>query len=157
MKILVSSCLLGKRVRFDGKSKFIEAIEELSRYHELIPFCPEVSGGLKTPRNPSEIQGSSIEILDNKKGSKVINDVGEDVTAQFLEGAGKALNICQELDIKVAILKSKSPSCGYGKVYDGSFSKTLIEGNGLTAQILSQNGITICNEENYMRLIPCCK
>lgn len=156
MKILVSACLLGERVRFDGKSKYLEGLEELSRYHELIPFCPEVSGGLAVPRESAEIKGTASGILDNSDSSHVISVSGNDFTAQFLEGAGKALNICIEKGIKLAILKSKSPSCGYGRVYDGSHTRTLIDGNGVTAQILIDNDITVLNENNYTQLLDCC-
>lgn len=157
MKILVSSCLLGEKVRFDGKSKSIENIERLSRYHELISFCPEVAGGLSVPREACEILGNSIEILNNNKNSsRVISRSGEDKTAEFLCGAGKALNLCKEQGIVIAILKSKSPSCGIHKVYDGTHSRTLTDGNGITAQLLLDNNIRVLDEDGINYLLDDC-
>ena len=133
-KILISACLLGERVRFDGKVKTYN-LEALENY-ELVACCPEVDGGLPTPRSPSEMQ------LDGK----VINSAGIDVSEEFNIGAKLALDTANFHDIKVAILKSKSPSCSNKVVYDGSFSGILIEGFGVTVKLLEQNGIKVFNE-----------
>lgn len=153
MKILISSCLLGQKVRYDGKDKFVEGIEMISRYHEIFAFCPEVAGGLLVPREPSEIKGSSIDILKNGEG-QILTISGKDVTKEFLEGAGKALNLVVELGIEAAVLKENSPSCGSTHVYDGTFNGNLIEGTGLTAQLLINNGIKVYTENNFHELLP---
>ena len=135
-KILISACLVGDKVKYDGKSNYNPLIKELLEHYELVPFCPEVEGGLPTPRKPSE-----------RKGDKVINDAGKDVTNFFVSGAKKALTICQYLNIKVAILKERSPSCGSKNVHDGSFSNRLIKGEGVTTELLRKNGIKVISEE----------
>ena len=142
-KILISACLIGDKTRYDGKSNYHPLIKELLEKYELVPFCPEVEGGLRTPRHPSEI------VKD-----KVINDEGKDVTKYFKEGASKALMICQYLQIKTAILKEGSPSCGLNQVYDGTFSGRKIKGSGITAQLLIKNGIRVLSEndiEEFLR------
>ena len=137
MRILISACLLGCACRYDGKSKPCNAAKERAHAYELVPFCPEIYGGLPTPRLPSEIVGD-----------KVINKNGEDVTAEYLRGAMEALSIAKELGCTAAVLKAKSPSCGKGQVYDGSFSATLKDGNGVTAQMLMEHGIPVfCENE----------
>lgn len=144
MNILVSACLLGINCRFDGDSKYLEQLKILKDKHNLIPICPEIYGGMKTPRQPSE-----------KIGNKVISKTGEDVTDYFKRGAIETLKLAKFFDCKLAILKERSPSCGYGKIYDGTFSGTLIDGNGVTADLLSENGITIIGEsgiEEYFDL-----
>ena len=133
MKILVSSCLLGKNVRYDGKNNLID--HKIFQENQIFPICPEVDGGLPTPRPPSEI------VKD-----KVINIHGEDVSKFFQNGANLALSLAKKQGIKIAILKSKSPSCGKDKIYDGSFSKKLISGDGLTAKTLKENGIKVFDE-----------
>lgn len=133
MKILVSSCLLGKNVRYDGKNNLID--HKIFQENQIFPICPEVDGGLPTPRPPSEI------VKD-----KIINIHGEDVSKFFQNGANLALSLAKKQGIKIAILKSKSPSCGKDKIYDGSFSKKLISGDGLTAKILKENGIKVFDE-----------
>lgn len=138
MKIAVSSCLLGINCKYNGKSNYNEDIIQLKEKHELIPICPEVLGGLPTPRVPSEI------IND-----KVVNQEGLDVTINYNDGANKALKILKENDIKIAILKSKSPSCGKGQIYDGTFTHTLILGNGITTQLFLENDILVLNENNF--------
>ena len=135
-KILVSACLLGFACRYDGKQKPCQKVLRLNESASLIPFCPECMGGLPTPRPPAELQGT-----------KVINAKGADVTAQYRKGAEEALRLCQALGIEKAILKSRSPSCGKGAIYDGSFTKTLKEANGITADLLLQNAIEVITEE----------
>ena len=131
-KILVSMCLLGINCKYNGGNNLSEEVLEYIKDKEVYPICPEIMGGLKTPRNPSEIQGN-----------KVINNIGEDVTQQYLKGAEETLKIAKLFNIKKAILKAKSPSCGNGKIYDGTFTSTLIEGDGITTKLLKENGIEV--------------
>jgi len=136
MAILVSACLLGIKCRYDGKSKAYPAVLELLKNETLIPVCPEQLGGRPTPRIPVEI-----------KNGRVVEENGCDRTEEFVHGAEEALRIAKMYDCKKAILKAKSPSCGFGKIYDGTFSKTLTDGNGISAQLLYDNGIEIINED----------
>ncbi|MGL4792000.1 MAG: DUF523 domain-containing protein [Anaerotignaceae bacterium] len=136
MNILVSGCLVGLSCRYDGKVKEYPNILELSKKHTLIPVCPEQLGGRSTPRQAVEI-----------KDGKVLDINGNDHTQEFVKGANEVLKIAKLSDCNLAILKSKSPSCGYGEIYDGTFSKSLISGNGITAQFLSENGMRIKNEK----------
>ena len=156
MKILVSSCLLGEDVKYDGGNNSIalnpkvsfslkELFMDILCENEIYSFCPEVSGGLKTPRTPAEI-------VKRDKPFIVQTQNGEDVTINFLLGAKKALDLCIEEDIKVALLKANSPSCGNIKTYDGTFTNTLIESQGLSAKLLKENGITVFNEEGLKEL-----
>ena len=135
-KILISACLIGDKVKFDGGSNYNPLYKELSVKYDLVPFCPEVEGGLSIPRKPSE-----------RRGEKVINDAGKDVTQFFQAGAKKALAICQYLGIKIAILKERSPSCGSKQIHDGTFSNRLIKGEGVTTELLRRNGIRVISEE----------
>lgn len=139
MNIIVSACLLGANTRYDGKSSSTEKVISLLKQHNLIPVCPEQLGGMQTPRYPSEIQAGE---------SVIKNSQGEDVTSYFVKGAEEALNLAFLYKCKRAILKSKSPSCGKGLVYDGSFSRRLIEGNGIFAQMLIDNGIEVYTEKD---------
>jgi uncharacterized protein YbbK (DUF523 family) len=136
MKILVSACLLGEPCRYDGKSKPCDAVRALGKRHILIPICPEVMGGLPTPRVPAEIQPDG----------HVVNRDGADVSAHYEKGAQVALNLAHENGCTLAILKEKSPSCGNREVYDGSFSGTLIAGQGICAHLLEANGIRVIGE-----------
>lgn len=113
----------------------------------LIPVCPEVFGGLTTPRTPNEIVGGDgDDVIDGE--AKVITKDGEDVTEEFIKGARRALEIARIFNIKKAILKQRSPSCGNGKIYDGTFSGNLIEGDGVTAALFKRNGIEVISEED---------
>lgn len=141
-KILISACLIGDKCKYDGHANYSPLYKELLEKYELVPFCPEVEGGLPTPRKPSE-----------RKGDRVINNAGKDVTKQFNEGAQKALNICKYLDIKIAILKENSPSCGSTQIYDGNFKNKLIKGEGVTTELLRKNGITVYNENQIEELL----
>lgn len=136
MNILVSACLLGCACRYDGKSKPCDAVTALSKEYTLVPFCPEIYGGLPTPRPASEIVGG-----------RVINSEGKDVTAEYEKGALEALRIAELFGCKAAVLKAKSPSCGKGQIYDGSFGGTLCEGDGICAKLLMDKGITVLTEE----------
>ena len=135
MRILVSACLLGLPCRYDGKSKPCDRVIALAEKHELVPFCPEIYGGLPTPRVPAE-----------RAGDRVINRAGVDVTENYRSGARQALALVQMLGCKAAILKEKSPSCGSGLIYDGSFSGVLVPGDGVTAELLKENGIEVYGE-----------
>jgi len=135
--ILCSACLLGIKCRYDGKDKLNKKVIELSKKKILIPVCPEQLGGLSTPREPAE-----------QKGKRVITKSGKDVTQNFKKGAKEVLKLAKLLGSKEAILKQKSPSCGFGKIYDGSFSGQLIKGNGVTAALLKRNKIKIITEED---------
>ncbi len=136
MKILVSACLLGEPCRYDGKSKPCDAVRALAKHHTLIPICPEVMGGLPTPRVPSEIQADG----------RVVSREGTDVSDHYLRGAQIALDLAREHGCTLAILKEKSPSCGNREVYDGSFSGKLVHGQGICAHLLEKNGIRVIGE-----------
>ena len=131
-KILVSSCLLGLNCRYDGKNNYSEEIDEFLKDYDVIPICPEIMGGLPTPRCPAE-----------KIGDKVITKEGIDVTEQYVKGANECLFLAKKYNVKKALLKLRSPSCGYGQIYDGTFSHTLVDGNGVTTELLKNNGIEI--------------
>jgi uncharacterized protein YbbK (DUF523 family) len=133
---LCSACLLGIKCRYDGKHNLNEKVVELAKKEKLIPVCPEHLGGLPTPREPAEI-----------RGSRVITRSGKDVTEYFERGAKKVLKIAKFLKVKEAILKQASPSCGSGKIYDGTFSGRIIKGDGITAKLLKKNGIRVISEE----------
>ncbi len=135
MNILVSACLLGIECRYNQTGEACSAVEALRGKHQLIPVCPEIYGGLPTPRPPAEICGG-----------RVVNREGEDVTKQYRRGAEAALRLAQYFDCTVAILKERSPSCGYGRIHDGSFAGGMTDGNGVTAQLLSEHGIRILGE-----------
>ena len=145
---LVSACLLGIRCTWNGDDKYKnDRAIELLKVETLIPVCPEQLGGLATPRIPQEIQGGGGEdVLDNK--CKVLNKDGRDVTREFITGAEETLKIARQLKVKEFIGKSKSPSCGCGQIYDGSFSGKLVSGDGVTTALLRQNGIRIISEED---------
>ena len=145
--IIVSACLIGENVRYDGKIKPCKSSEfkKLIEQNDILPFCPEVEGGLPTPRAPSEIlKADGRGVI--KGEAKIVNSKGEDVTEFFLKGAHKALEAAKKHNIKAAVLKSKSPSCSNKMIYDGTFSKTLNQGVGVTAALLDQNGIKVFDE-----------
>ncbi|MDO5714723.1 MAG: DUF523 domain-containing protein [Tissierellia bacterium] len=143
-KIIISACLLGEPCRYDGKDNRIPEIAYLKEKYTLIPFCPEVSGGLPTPRPPAEIQNDVV-----------ITKTGLDVTKEFLLGARKLLALALKYKCNRAILKARSPSCGHGMIYDGSFTKTLIPGNGIAAQILLEHNIKVYSEDELEELESC--
>ena len=139
--MLVSACLLGVGCRYDGLSRPNLEVISLSQEYELVPFCPEIYGGLPTPRTPSEIVGDRVVMKD-----------GRDVTAEYSRGATEAVRLCKLLGIKKACLKAKSPSCGAGQIYDGTFSGILVEGDGITTRALVEGGVFVVNEEEVARL-----
>ncbi len=145
--ILISACLCGVDCKYSGKNNYSEGAFELFKSGKAMLVCPEQLGGLSTPRHPAEIsQGTAEDVINGC--CKILNNQGEDVTKQFIKGAEETLKIAKAIDCKKAILKSKSPSCGCGKVYNGNFDGTLIKGNGLTAQLLLNNGIEVVTEED---------
>lgn len=144
MNVLISACLIGVNCRYDGNGFETKIYENLHNDVNLIPVCSEQLGGLETPRSPVEI-----------RGNKAFNKKGDDVTKNFLKGAEEVLNLAKKFNCRYAILKSNSPSCGHNLRYDGTFSGRLIEGNGLTADLLAKNGIIIFNEKNYFDLKKC--
>ena len=144
-KVLVSACLLGYPVRYDGKSvplKEITWLQKLQQQNRLVIICPEQAGGLPTPRDPAERQQDKIMTVN-----------GQDVTTEFELGAQKALTLCQQHNIKIALLKAKSPSCGNHQIYNGQFDKTLIAGQGVTAELLNKNGIQVYSELEIDKLL----
>ena len=141
-KILVSACLLGEKTKYDGGDNLVEELKGLLEFFELVPFCPEMEGGLPCPRVPAE-----------RKGNWVINKDGVDVTEQYREGAEKALRLCKLLGIELAILKQGSPSCGSKEIYDGYFRDRKIAGKGVTAALLSGNGVRVMDEEEAIAFL----
>ena len=141
-RILISACLVGDNVKYNGGNNLSPKISALLEKYELVPFCPEVEGGLSIPRSPSE-----------RKGQSVINQDGEDVTDAFYRGAELAYNICLYLKIKTAILKERSPSCGSKTIYDGTFKHREISGMGVTAEYLKEKGIVVLSEEEIDSLL----
>ncbi len=147
-KILVSACLLGQKVRYDGSDKNQNDVllNELIAQSRVVTICPEVAGGLGVPRLPAEIQnGTGEQVLDEQ--ACLIDSAGKDVTPEFVSGAQQALALAQANNIRVAILKARSPSCGNTQIYDGTFSKRLIYGSGVTAALLERHGIKVFNED----------
>jgi len=146
-KILVSACLLGEKVRYDGNNLLVEnpVLLQWIKQRRVISFCPEVAAGLPTPRIAAEISGGDgNSVLAGE--AHVIDKSGEDVTQLFITGAKLALSLCQQWGIEVAILARRSPSCGDQTIYNRKFSATLIQGTGVTAALLSQNGIRVFNQ-----------
>ncbi len=145
---LISACLLGIKCAWSGDNCYQdEWAFKLARRESLVPVCPEQLGGLATPRPLQEIQGGGGEdVLDGK--CWVLNKEGMDVTREFISGAEETLKIAQQLNISEFIGKAKSPSCGCGQVYDGSFSKKMVSGDGVTTALLKRNGIKVVNIED---------
>ena len=141
-KILVSACLLGIKCRYDGRSVPNDRVIALSKKYSLIPVCPEIYGGLPTPRTPSERVGERVLMRD-----------GSDVTDNYMRGAVAAYELCRTLDVRVAVLKAKSPSCGRGEIYDGSFSGTLTDGDGVCAEYLTRMGIRVLTENEIDEIL----
>ena len=158
MKILISACLLGEPVRYDGRdnaskiSPWQKQIEEWAENDWLVPVCPEILGGLPTPRPPAEIQTSDGYQVIARQAS-VLTNTARDVTHAFLAGAERTLEIAQQHRVNVALLAARSPSCGSQGIYDGSFSKTLRPGAGVTVALLEQHGIPCYSPEEikYIR------
>ncbi|MCW8274615.1 DUF523 domain-containing protein [Pseudomonas sp. PCH199] len=145
-KILVSRCLLGHRVRYDGgASGPFDQLQVWLDEGRIVPLCPEVAGGLPTPRAAAEIPGGQgAQVLDGQ--ASVITTEGFDVSAQFLSGAYQALELVQKHGIRIAVLKANSPSCGNLLTYDGTFSGVKVSGEGVTAALLKRNGVLVFSE-----------
>lgn len=144
MRVLVSACLLGVNCRYNGIPKENEAVKELLEREDisLIPVCPEQLGGLPTPRTPSE-----------RRGSFVVSSEGEDRTAAFAKGAEETLRIAKLYGCEAALLKERSPSCGNKEVYDGTFSGTVVLGEGVTAELLRKNGVKVFGESELTEFL----
>jgi uncharacterized protein YbbK (DUF523 family) len=139
---LISACLAGIPCRYDGQAKGSAVMMELEKSGQVRTFCPETLGGLEIPRVPSEIVGGDgNDVLDGK--AKVMSRDGVDVTAAFIRGAEAVLALCRKFGVDEVLLKSKSPSCGVGRIYDGSFTGTLHSGDGVTAALLKRNSIIV--------------
>ena len=142
-RFVVSACLAGLHCRYDGRTNLKPEVAELVASGLAVPVCPEELGGLPTPRDPSE-----------RRGDSVVSNAGRDVTSEFSSGAEAALYIAEEYGCSAAILKARSPSCGCGRIYDGTFSRTLIDGNGLFAELLLKKGFEVFTEETWLGLTP---
>ena len=140
--ILVSACLLGLCCRYNAESKANESVLALAKTHSLVPVCPEQLGGLPTPRPPAE-----------RKGERVVSKNGTDVTDAFTKGAEETLLLARTLGCKTAVLKARSPSCGHGRIYDGTFTGKIVPGSGVTAELLEANGVNVYTEEELPSLI----
>ena len=139
---LVSMCLCGVNCKYSGGNNYDETVLKIVNKGDAIPVCPEIMGRLGTPRIPHEIVGGDgFDVLEGR--AKVISKDGDDNTVAFIAGAEKVLEIAKKLNVKEVIFKSKSPSCGNGKIYDGSFSGTLIDGVGVTTALMIKNGIRV--------------
>lgn len=141
--VIVSTCLFGIPCRYDGKSVVDETlIKKISAVCHPIPFCPEVYGGLTTPRDPAE-----------RIGDKVVSNKGKDVTEEYMRGAEECLRLAKMMGCEYALLKSRSPSCGKGTIYDGTFSGKLTGGDGVTAELLMKNGIRVFDSDHAEALL----
>ena len=143
MKILVSACLLGENCKYSGGNNYNQAVCDFARGHQVVPVCPEVLGGLPTPRPPAERQPDG----------RVVTREGVDVTEEYRSGAERALEIARAHGCTLALLKERSPSCGRGQIYDGTFSRTLVPGSGVAAQLLEEQGIAVYGESRLDELI----
>ena len=140
-KLLISACLTGENCKYDGGNNALppEKLAALEAKYRLVPVCPERDGGLPTPRVPSE-----------RRGDRVLNREGEDVTEAFRKGAALALETARKAGCTRALLKERSPSCGSGRIYDGSFSGTVISGDGVTAELLKEKGLAVYGETEFV-------
>ena len=145
-KVVVSACLVGVKCRYNGLDCGDRRLISKFAEREFIPICPEQIGGLPTPRPPVEIiGGAGEEVLDGS--ARVVTAGGEDRTEMFIQGAYRALKIAREHGATQAVFKSKSPSCGCGQIYDGSFTGRLTDGDGVTAALLRRHGLEVVTEE----------
>ena len=140
--VLVSACLLGARCRYAGDGKRLGGLDALMRCAQIVPMCPEIYGGLPTPRAPAE-----------RRGDRVINRDGADVTAEFERGAQEALELAELFGARFALLKERSPSCGSGEIYDGSFGGVRVNGDGVAAALLKAHGVEVYGESRLEELL----
>lgn|SRR3990167_3569168 len=147
-KILISGCLIGQKVRYDGKDSLQtnERLQQCIKDGRVVSICPEMAGGLPTPRPPSEIESGKNAESVLQFEARILTDQGTDVSDEYRKGAQKTLALAQQHNIKVAILKARSPSCGSKQVYDGTHSKKLVDRMGVTAALLTQHGIRVFDE-----------
>jgi len=141
---LISACLIGAKCKYSGGDNRLpeKTLDALRRRYRLLPVCPEMAGGLGVPREPSE-----------RKGERVVSRSGRDVTAAYRQGANVACALGERFVCSTALLKERSPSCGCGRIYDGSFSRTLVEGNGIAAEALLANGVDVLGESEIHKLL----
>ena len=144
MTVFVSACLLGENCKYNGGNNAVEGLADAltAQGIDILGFCPECAGGLPTPRVPAE-----------RLGDRVVNKNGEDVTEAFWAGARAAVEAAKAQGCTCAVLKKNSPSCGCGTVYDGSFTGTLTQGNGVTAQLMTEAGVAVYNEETWREIL----
>ena len=144
MHLLVSACLLGVCCRYDGRGNPLpqDSLDALLRQHQCIPVCPEIMGGLPTPRPPAE-----------RQGDQVVTQEGQDVTAAFQRGAQETRKLAELFRCQAALLKERSPSCGYGAIYDGTFTSTVVPESGVTAELLEGSGVQIIGESAIETLL----
>lgn len=145
-KILVSGCLLGMKINYEGKAHPVDELRQLFLQAQAIPICPEALANMPIPRDRAE-----IVMVEGER--KVYNEKAEDLTETYALGAQRTLDTARTSGAKIAILKSKSPSCGCGKIYDGSFSGNLIDGDGIAVALLKENGIRVITEEDFLECI----
>ncbi|MDA8364753.1 MAG: DUF523 domain-containing protein [Gammaproteobacteria bacterium] len=150
--ILVSACLLGQTVRYDGGSVLCDhpVLQQWSREGRIVAVCPEVAGGLPVPRPRSEIVAGHDGMMVLAGSAKVVNAQGRDVSTYFVRGARQALELAQEKRVRIAVLKQGSPSCGTGTIFDGTFSGTKVAGSGVAAALLRQSGVCVFSEDQVM-------
>jgi uncharacterized protein YbbK (DUF523 family) len=147
--IVVSACLAGLPVRYNGLDSLEKKIHKLVSEEKAVTVCPELLGGLETPRDPAEIVGGNGEdVLQGK--ARVINIAGADVTDAFIKGAKETLNFVQKMRATTVVLKENSPSCGSGKIYDGTFTGEKVQGHGVTAALLMRSGIRVISESQFL-------
>ncbi|API86285.1 DUF523 domain-containing protein [Francisella uliginis] len=151
-KILVSSCLLGCKVRYDGDSNLVtdEVFKSWRDEGRLVSVCPETAGGLPIPRSACEIVGGDGRTVLVYK-AKVLSKIGEDFSAEYIKGAEAVLELVKKHSIKIAVLKKNSPSCGNQQIYDGTFSNNKMDGYGVTASLLMQNDVKVFNEDQLLQ------
>lgn len=149
-RYLISACLLGQKVRYDGQDCLLTELLEHLLPDQYVSLCPEVSGGLPIPRPPAEIQfGDGLDVL--RQQARIIDIQGNDVSEAFIKGAYAALKLAQNFQVTHAILKANSPSCGSDLIYDGSFSGRKIQGLGVTSALLQQHGILVMTEQEFLQ------
>ncbi len=141
-KLLISACLLGRNCKYNGGNNYTPLVEALKARYDLVPVCPECFGGLPIPHEPSE-----------RVGDKVLSKSGEDVTEPFRRGAEKTLAAAIQQGVTRAVLKERSPSCGCGSIYDGTFTGTVVPGNGVAAELLLSRGVVIYGESRIGELL----
>lgn len=143
--VLVSACLLGEKCKYSGQSNYSQEVVDFLKNEGvlIVPVCPEILGGLPTPRTPAEI-----------REGRVVTEKGQDVTEEYRKGAEHTLLIAQKKGCLRAVMKERSPSCGSGLIYDGSFTKTVVPGDGMTVRLLKEAGIHICGESSLHHSSP---